>query len=223
MAGRAHIMKMSSALDDYFCIRLSGPPHSLFVMWLPVGTVSPEFQSRRLDDFYDVPIECLSLHARRIRQRYAKTGFHEDAVEEYLAWGTQVGVSMDGTERGHGLLRSCLQTSGRVRDVEVNLDRAYCGAMATAHKNKGGSVVGDRLDIHTVNRFQSAPPIAPVDTDALFEPSPSVAPAATMPPQPIVHTDEPAEPKDPGKKNVRGQLWNMKLKVFKELRAPHGV
>ena len=222
---RSHILKLDAGLVSYFCIRLSGPPHSLLCILFDQGEVSDEFVDARLADFYSKPEQCLSLMARNLRKRFSGQSFVQQALPELQEWAEKAFLSMDYVERSHNHMRTDLRSSGRAKNVRLSMDRILVRQAEGHHRSRGGRPCGKKLSWETIENLRDPAAMELCDQGANESDSGAAIGRDTPPTSQRVvpAAREPDEPLPRSQK--RASAWlkfsNMKRRAFKALVAPH--
>ena len=182
--------------------------------------MTEDFSARRLDEFYDLPIGCLTLHAKRLRRRFTKDNFRDDAVTEFDWWAEVTDIAMDATERMHNNLRTGLLSSGRVKQASGSIDKAFCNQVAAAHRELGGKACGANLSVETVRSYGADPLPLQDSTDDLFSDGSAACDAHAA--FQVVHPppQSNADRHRPRRCAASVKLRALRLRSFKSLRAP---
>ena len=120
---------------------MSNPPYSLIPMADP--QVAADRRREIAFAFLRVPLHCLSLFCKRLRERCpdmrSLLGEGRHLIE---AWSKSTFVGIDWTERMHGRMRQDLRSEKRARSFTRSANTMLCQELRSVHIAAGGSDPG---------------------------------------------------------------------------------
>lgn len=134
---RRQLLQLSTAMVDYFTLRMAKPPYTLAKL-----LDSAVSHDRRLDvasDFYRVPDHCLSMFCRRLKLAFPTPDallVNGRVVVQAMVDGAFVDVSH--CERSHAAMRLDIRSTGRAKNYTCSANRMQCREVRTAMKDMTG-------------------------------------------------------------------------------------